>query len=337
MAVFFAAGVLLAPRPSRAGFFSVLARIFGAGPVEVDELPSVLLSSAPTAAASAVGAENRPPVGAGGEEDDGGGLNVIQDNALVAPLNPVGTLANEVSLAGQIFLYTVRTGDTLAGIAKSFDVSVNTILWANGIADRHALKVGDQLVILPVSGVKHEVKKGETVAAVARRYRASIDDVLQFNGLAPDEPLAAGSILVVPQGELVGAAPITSTLRPRTSVALPLYEGYYLRPIAAGRRSRGLHGYNGVDLADTCGLPVFAAADGQVLVSRATGWNGGYGRYVVISHPNHTQTLYGHLKELLVRPGQVVRQGEAIGAIGSSGNSTGCHVHVEVRGARNPF
>lgn len=338
LAVFFAIGVLLSPRPSHAGFFSVLARIFGVGPAEVDELPSVLLSSAQTAAAaSAVGAENRPPVEAGGGEGDAGGLNVVQENALLAPLNPVGTLAGEVPLTGQIFLYTVRPGDTLVGIAKSFDVSANTILWANGIPDRHSLKVGDQLVILPVSGVKHEVKKGETVAAVAKRYRASIEDVLRFNGLAPDEPLAVGSILMVPNGELVEAVPISPTPRPRATVGLPLYEGYYLRPISSGRRSRGIHGYNGVDLADTCGLPVLAAADGQVLVNRAAGWNGGYGRYIVISHPNRTQTLYGHLKELLVRPGQSVRQGEAIGTIGSSGNSTGCHVHFEIRGARNPF
>jgi len=84
-------------------------------------------------------------------------------------------------------------------------------------------------------------------------------------------------------------------------------------------------------------LPVFASAEGRVLITRFSGWNGGYGRYVVISHPNGTQTLYAHLQALTVNAGDVVAKGNVIGAIGSSGNSTGCHVHFEVRGARNPF
>ncbi len=256
----------------------------------------------------------------------------------MAPLNPVGTIASDVAPAGQIFLYTIRPGDTLAGIAKSFDVSVNTILWANSISNARALKAGDEIIILPVSGVKHEVKKGETIAAIAKKYNAAIDEILQFNGLAPDERLLPGASLIIPSGELREAAPISpSTPTPRAFTNLPALDGYYLRPIVGGRRSRGIHGYNGVDLANSCKEPVLASADGQVLVARSSGWNGGYGRYIVIAHPNNTQTLYAHLKELGAVPGQSVRQGETIGLIGSSGNSTGCHVHFEVRGARNPF
>ena len=145
-----------------------------------------------------------------------------------------------------------------------------------------------------------------------------------------------GTIVIVPDGEVPQASPV-SPLRGQLFANLPTYEGFYIRPILAGRRSRGLHGFNGVDLADSCGLPVLASADGQVLVSRSSGWNGGYGRYVVLSHINNTQTLYSHLKDVVVVPGEAVRQGQVIGSIGSSGNSTGCHVHFEVRGARNPF
>lgn len=337
LAVFSIFGALLFPRPSHAGFFSMLARFFSSAPQGVveDESPALLPLAEAASAASAIGAENRP-MGEALDDDADGAINVIQENSILAPLNPVGTISSDVPLAGQIFIYTVRPGDTLAGIAKSFDVSVNTILWANNLASARALKVGDPIVILPISGVKHEVKKGETITTIAKKYRAAIDEILQFNGLAPDERLAVGSTLIVPNGELPQAAPITPSAS-RSFASLPVYGGYYLRPIIAGRRSRGIHGYNGVDLANSCGLPVLASADGQVLIARTSGWNGGYGRYVVISHPNGTQTLYAHLKENLVSVGASVRQGDAVGAIGSSGNSTGCHVHFEIRGARNPF
>ena len=317
----------------------MLARFFNAAPGDrEDGLPAFVPRAETASAASALDAEKRPPSGGDDAIDPGGGLSVIQENALMAPLNPVGTIANDVAPAGQIFLYTIRPGDTLAGIAKSFDVSVNTILWANTISNPRALKTGDQIIILPITGLKHEVKKGETITAIAKKYNAAIDEILKFNGLAPDEHLLPGTPLIIPSGELREVA-LTSptTLIPRAFANLPALDGYYIRPIIGGRRSRGIHGYNGVDLASSCGQPILAAADGQVLVARSSGWNGGYGRYIVISHPNNTQTLYAHLKELAAVPGQSVRQGQAIGSLGSSGNSTGCHVHFEIRGAKNPF
>ena len=226
----------------------------------------------------------------------------------------------------------------MSSIAKSFGISVNTILWANGISNPRALKTGDQLIILPVSGVKHVVKKGDTVVSIAKKYRAGIDDILQYNGLSAGEGLDQNSVIIIPNGELQDASPITaSSVKSGYLSNLPAHNGFYLRPIAGGRKSRGIHGYNGVDLASSCGLPVFASADGQVLIARSSGWNGGYGRYLAVSHSNNTQTLYAHLKEIMVSPGETVRQGAIIGLIGSSGNSTGCHVHFEVRGAKNPF
>jgi murein DD-endopeptidase MepM/ murein hydrolase activator NlpD len=94
---------------------------------------------------------------------------------------------------------------------------------------------------------------------------------------------------------------------------------------------------NGIDLANSCGLPVAASAHGKVLIARTSGWNGGYGKYVVLAHSNGTQTLYAHLASIVVTPGQEIPRGVPIGSIGSTGNSTGCHVHFEIRGAKNPF
>lgn len=319
------------PRSAEAGFFAVIAKFLGAQAAEVEETLSAFPPVRATEA-SALEAGNRPPAA----EEPIIPIGMLSDHALVAPLNPLGTLsAAAPASAGQIFVYTVRPGDTLAGIARSFDVSVNTILWANDIRDARGLKPGDSLLILPVSGVRHEVRRGDTLSGIARRYRASIDEILQFNGLAPDDELVPGVTLIIPNGEFPSALPLGT--QPRAFTSLPAYEGYYLRPVVGGRRSRGLHGYNGVDLANSCSLPVLAAAEGTVLIARGSGWNGGYGRYAVIAHPNGTQTLYAHLREILVAAGQMVNQGVPLGAIGSSGNSTGCHVHFEIRGAKNPF
>jgi murein DD-endopeptidase MepM/ murein hydrolase activator NlpD len=102
--------------------------------------------------------------------------------------------------------------------------------------------------------------------------------------------------------------------------------------------TQGLHGWNGIDLGAARGTPIHAAAGGTVIVARSGGaWNGGYGNYVVITHSNGTQTLYGHMKSVIVSPGQGVSAGQVIGYEGSTGASTGPHLHFEVRGAANPF
>jgi murein DD-endopeptidase MepM/ murein hydrolase activator NlpD len=102
-------------------------------------------------------------------------------------------------------------------------------------------------------------------------------------------------------------------------------------------KTQGLHGYNGVDLAGPVGTPIYAAAAGTVLVSASSGWNGGYGNLVIISHDNGTQTVYGHLSKTLVKVGQHVEQSQKIALMGATGKATGSHLHFEIRGAKNPF
>jgi len=194
--------------------------------------------------------------------------------------------------------------------------------------------VGDELIILPVTGVKYEVKKGDTVSSIAKKFGADVLDILAFNNLAAGMELEAGTTIIIPDGEITPPTPPVKLFTPTPSSAP---SGYYMRPIFGGRKSRGLHGYNGVDLAQSCGEAVLAAAEGTAIVVRPDGWNGGYGKYVVISHPNGTQTLYAHLSSILASQGQYVARGSQIARIGSTGNSTGCHLHFEVRGAPNPF
>ena len=110
-----------------------------------------------------------------------------------------------------------------------------------------------------------------------------------------------------------------------------------MKPISGGRKSQGIHGHNGVDLAAPVGTPIMASASGKVIISRTGGYNGGYGTYVVISHSNGTQTLYAHMSDNYVTVGESVSQGQTIGEIGMTGRTTGPHIHFEVRGASNPF
>ena len=238
---------------------------------------------------------------------------------------------------GQISVYTVRHGDTLSEIAEMFGVSTNTILWANDIKSGF-IKEGQELVILPISGVRHIVKSGDTLKSVTTKYKADINDVLLYNGLAVDTKIKPGDVVIIPDGVISFAqASLAQTSRSQT---YPVYSGYYLRPIVGGIKSQGIHGYNGVDLAPSCrcsGDPIFAAAGGTVIIARTSGYNGGYGLYVAIKHANGTQTVYGHMSKVNVSVGQSVTQGQVIGAVGNTGRSTGPHLHFEVRGAKNPF
>lgn len=272
----------------------------------------------------------------------GGDISVVDGTALVAENGPLSQGADIPS--EHISTYVVRNGDTLSQIAEMYDVSVNTIIWANDLKNR-TIREGQVLVILPVSGVKYEVKAGDTLSYVAKKFKADAEEVRQFNNLPDSGKLAVGESIIIPDGDasLASQAVPSSGSKPasnsRSSVIAryPTYEGYYMRPLEAGTKSQGLHGYNGVDIAAPVGTPIFAAAAGEVIVARSSGWNGGYGEYVVIEHPNGTQTLYSHLSQVLVTSGISVFKGQVIGYVGNTGKSTGPHLHFEIRGAKNPF
>lgn len=268
----------------------------------------------------------------------GGDITIVGGTALLSENGPSGTIVDveEKENAGHISIYVVREGDSLSDIAKIFDVSVNTIVWANDIKGKY-VQPGQTLVILPISGVQHVVVKGDTLEKIAKKYKADAEEVAQYNDLSVDTKLAVGDTLIIPEGEVVAITkPAPSVTSRARGTGGPVYQNYYIRPVIGGRKSQGLHGYNGVDLAAEYGTPVFASASGDVLVSRNYGYNGGYGNYIVIKHGNGTQTLYAHLSRNVVFEGSVV-QGQVIGYVGNTGKSTGSHLHFEIRGATNPF
>ncbi len=274
----------------------------------------------------------------------GAEVAIVGGSALLAEAGPSGTIADisDGHSSSQISTYVVQKGDSLSKISAMFDVSVSTIISANDLKGG-TLKEGQTLVILPVSGIQYKVKAGDTLKAIVDKYKADIDEVISYNNLPGDATLAAGDIILIPNAEIAIPSETSTSKTGKTTLShvtganAPSLPGYYIRPISGGVKTQGLHGYNGVDLANVVGTPIHASASGTVIIAITGGWNYGYGNYVVIAHPNGTQTLYAHASKILVSQGDHVTQGETIALIGSTGNSTGPHVHFEIRGAKNPF
>lgn len=261
-------------------------------------------------------------------------------NAVSGPLR-VSTEEIDFPTTDTISVYEVKQGDTIADVAKLFDVSVNTIMWANNLTSRKITK-GDTLIILPITGIKHAVKKGDTIISIAKKYKADEQDILAYNGLSSGASLAVGDTVIVPDGEIevVQTKPKATTAKKSkilNSYALSAPQGFLIRPLVGGRKSQGIHGHNGVDIAGTPGTPIIASASGRAIVAKMGGYNGGYGNMIIITHEKGIQTVYAHLRDIYITQGQTVTQGQVIGELGNTGRSTGPHLHFEVRGAKNPF
>lgn len=279
----------------------------------------------------------------------GGGDITVNNGALAAATGPSGTMANietRTPRANQISVHVVRAGETLSEIAAMYDVTTDTVAWANDMGSDRTIQPGQELIILPVSGVRHTVESGDTLSSIAKQYDGNVGEIQSYNNLSDNPTLSVGDEIVIPNGELhqpkasaqTSVARSSGQQRSSSRVSGGQSASYYARPVVGGVRTQGLHGYNAVDIGAGRGTTIRAAAAGTVIISKNYGWNGGYGKYVVVKHSNGTQTLYSHNRTNLVRSGQYVEQGEAIARMGSTGRSTGPHVHFEIRGGpRNPF
>lgn len=236
----------------------------------------------------------------------------------------------------EIIEYVVQKRETFASIAEKYGISVKTILTANNLTSKSKIKEGQKLLILPVDGAMYFVEKGDTLSDIAKAYKGDIAQIIDFNGLSGEGDIFVGDILIIPGG-IMPANP-----KSYVSNQVPLGSSYFICPHINCSITQGLHWFNAVDFGGKCGDPVYAAAAG--IVQRVTyGWNGGGGNNIRIEHPNGVVTYYGHIQKALVAVGQQVSQGDILGLMGGkpgtpgAGISTGCHVHFDVRSAKNPF
>ncbi|MFH2019370.1 MAG: M23 family metallopeptidase [bacterium] len=236
----------------------------------------------------------------------------------------------------QVSEYTVRDGDSLSSIAAKFDLSIDSVKWANSKVDWKKIKQGDVVSIPPVTGVVYTVKAGETIYSIAKKLSTNPQGIVDFplNTFADDETFAlvAGQTLIVPDG-VMPDAPVPAVAR-YANVLTPdagsvTAAGNFVWP-AYGKITQPFRWYHqGTDIANHDGGVILAADAGTVVVS---GWtNVGYGNHIIIDHGNGYQTLYGHLSVLSVVSGQRVARGAVIGQMGSTGRSTGTHLHFEIR------
>lgn len=251
---------------------------------------------------------------------------MITDDALYAGSVPLMIMTDRDG----IITYSVRKGDTVQEIATSFGVSVDTIRWANNLGIREKLHQGQELSILPTTGIRYQVKSAETVENIAERYGVDTADIIHFNKLVFGT-IKEGDVLIIP-----GAEGVYTKQSVSSSKMEPVnIRGYFGAP-TIGHNYGILHPKNAVDIANVCGTTIVAAAEGLVVEAKS-GWNGGYGNYIKIEHPNGVFTRYGHLASMAVAYGDYVSKGELLGLMGNTGKATGCHLHFEVVGARNPF
>lgn len=222
--------------------------------------------------------------------------------------------------------YVVKKGDTLWGISREYHIDLNTLWLINNLEEDAVLTVG-QTLQLPVGFSTHTIRSGDTLSALASRYQVGVQALIAANRDKDPCQLEVGDILIIPaadaEGIMVSAAPSRGYGAAAALLRWPVI-GKITSPY--GWRKSGFH--HGVDIAEETGTPIRAAADGLVTF---TGSKPVYGKTVIIAHNDGRETLYAHAQSILVNQKQSVRKGQIIATVGTTGRTTGPHLHFEVK------
>ncbi len=247
--------------------------------------------------------------------------------------------------AASITIYEVQSGDTPSSIARRHGISVSTLLSANNMSTASVIRIGQQLKILPVDGILYTVRKGDVLSKIALKYQTTVSAMLDANNLVDPSQVAIGTTLILPGGRLPAntitapAAKAPSRLAnniidvfipPSASSGAAGSSSRLLWPTAVKRITQYFKGrtHTGLDIAGPVGTAIYASDDGVVIFS---GWNkGGYGNMIVVDHGKGLFTRYAHASKLIAKAGATVTRGEVIALMGSTGRSTGPHLHYEV-------
>jgi murein DD-endopeptidase MepM/ murein hydrolase activator NlpD len=269
------------------------------------------------------------------ELEDDYASTVKEDGTLVRP-NIASTNITEQDRTETVS-YTVLPGDTISTIAEKFKISVSTILWENNLNAYSIIRPNDTLSILPVSGLNHKVAKNETLSSIAKKYEVEEEKILAINKNLDSGALQIGQTILVPGGKkstYVAPAPKTYTgidaiKNIVTPPASKVESGNKMAWPTEGHRITQYYSWRhyGLDIANKVGTPLYAADSGTIELA---GWGTGYGNQIVIDHGGGKKTRYAHLSKFYVGAGDKVSKGDSIGAMGSTGWSTGSHLHFEV-------
>ncbi len=310
-------------------------------------LGSQALSSHDSAAQADQSGTDASSSGSADEEayvDDASELELVSPTANAVRVQPEINGGETPSTRSKIETYVVEDGDSLGSIARKFGLRTETILASNGLSARSVIHPGETLKITPVDGIIYKVKSGDTVNGIAKAFDSDGDKIIDMNGLASGAALSAGQELILPDGKLPAPPPPKRPSRIATNI-----KNIFVAPPPSPDRDsgddmvwptavrritqyfghyRGGTRHTGVDIAGPTGTPIYAAEDGVVAISS---WNtGGYGNMVLINHGHGVFTRYGHASKLIVQAGDTVKKGDVIALMGTTGHSTGPHLHFEV-------
>ena len=252
------------------------------------------------------------------------------DSALISP--EITDPEVVVKQRDKIIDYQVQFGDTLSSIAKKFNLQLTTILWENSLTYYSLIKPGQILRILPVNGLSYAIQSKDSLDKIAKKYKITVDEIVEFNKLASAEDIQIGQKIILPgaaKQEVYTASSsysIKNILYPTAEVSKSKLQW----PTNAFRITQYYSWrHHGIDIGNKKGTPIYAAEDGVVELAE---WNrGGYGYMVVINHGGGLKTLYAHCSFFNVKAGDKVQRGQVIANVGSTGRSTGPHLHFEVR------
>ncbi len=264
------------------------------------------------------------------------GASTVSDSGVITSvITPVTVISDKPR--DKVVEYEVKSGDTVSSIAAKFGVSDSTILWENDLTNGAQITAGDKIKVLPVSGVAYKVQGGDTIYSIAKTYQANAQAILDFpfNDIGDDFQLKTGQTLIIPDGAPPAkpkAAPTQYLAQEQQNIAIAnLGSAQFVWPATVFQQiSQYFSWYHpGIDIANLGGGQIYASDSGTVTTA---GWpdNQGYGNRVVIDHGNGFTTLYAHLSAAYVAPGQKISKGQVIGMMGSTGRSTGVHLHFEV-------
>jgi len=254
--------------------------------------------------------------------------------ALVKP--EISSMETAKKFRDKIIEYEVQEGDTISSIAANFSISLDTVLWSNGLSKYSIINPGKILTILPTSGISHKVASGDTINSIAKKYQADKDKIIEFNKLADESDIQVGQILILPEGQ-----PYYAPVTPSTSLAsikqifkpthVNVPTGTKMAWPTTARRISQYYSWRhlGLDIDGEFGDPIWAADDG--VVTKVAYLKYGYGYHVIVDHGGGKSTLYAHFQRIYIKQGQAVARGDVLGEMGSTGYSTGSHLHFEVR------
>lgn len=272
------------------------------------------------------------------QENSGGKLESLQRIAL-----PFTTVPEEAPRE-TIGTHVVQSGETILGIAAQYGLQPETIMWANPAIERNPdrISIGDELNILPINGVLHTVRAGDTLSSIASKYKVALDAITgySFNELTDaTASLELGRNLIVPGGEKPLVAQQVVAYSGPVPASATKGSGSFAWPTSGNVTQGYWGGHAALDVGSWTGAPVKAADSGYV-VYVGRGWSSGYGNHVIVDHGNGYTTLYAHLNSVFVNVGENLGRGQQLGTVGNTGNSTGPHLHFEIRYQgvrRNPY